>query len=175
MCFNPSKSKGLNKYTFIQKTGKVSDEVDTRWFSHFNSLKFILANTNLIFEANDDVLKSLSTVREISSKAEANELHFDIQKDEFSMLSKYADIMMPIYFAILFFESNASKVTHIVPIILQIEKHWNNLLKDKTFAQFYNTIDFILIRLKHRKFHLLNWQLFHISYSFTSGGQIFAR
>ena len=158
-----------------KKTGKVPDEVDTRWFSHFNSLKFILANTNLIFEAKDELLKSLSTVRESSSKAETDALHFGIQKDEFSMLSKYADIMIPIYSATLFFESNTSKVTDIVPIVFQIEKHWNNLLKDETFTQFYNTIDFLLERLKHRKFHLLDWPLLHLAYSFTPGGRIFAR
>lgn len=49
-------------------TGKVPDEVDTRWFSHFNSLKFIISNASMIFKARNDKIKRLSDIKDSSSK-----------------------------------------------------------------------------------------------------------
>lgn len=162
-----------NKFSKI--TGKVPDEVDTRWFSHFNSLKFILRNADSIFNARNEMLKHLETKRDESSANERNELLLNIKEDEFELLFQYSDVMVPIYSATLYFDSNISKAVEIVPIVTQIEKHWETLLCNNAYKSFHQAIQTLLDRLNHRKFHLLDWPLLYLGYSLTPGGRVYAR
>ena len=169
------KVKNFINNKFHKICGKVPDEVETRWFSHFNSLKFLLNNRKIIFDAKNEYIRRLSTSKDVFYHEQKEELNENLVEKDFDLLSKYAEVMVPIYSSTLFFDSNISKAVEIVPIIYQIEAHWNNLLQNDSYEEFHGTLNSLLSRLKCRKFHLMDWPLLNLAYSLTPGGRIFVR
>ena len=172
-CLQNMKSLINKKYS--KTVGKVPDEVECRWFSHYNSLKYILSHINEISSARDATLHRLKDIRNSSSESEKEELMSTLNDESFDLLYKYSKVMLPIYSSTLFFEQNISKAAEIVPIVQQIETYWQKLLENEDFEQFYDVIQILKKRLCHRKFHLLDWPIVNLAYSLTPGGRIYAR
>ena len=153
-----------------KEVGVVPSEVETRWFSIMNSLKFLLTKKAKIIEVCDDLL-----IQDSVSEKDKQSLSDIFNESNFEIIYKYALTMVPIYSATLFFNSNNSKASEIVPIAIQIREYWEKLLKDEEFEEFHNVIEILLERLKHRLFHLQDLPLLYFIYSLTPGGRIFAR
>lgn len=93
--------------------GKVPSEVETRWFSRFNTIKFLLKKKVELISLREDLLNNPTI-------DESDKLKYkDILKDaNFEKIVKFVNIMLPIYSATLYFDSNISKACAIVPISL---------------------------------------------------------
>lgn len=172
-CLNNMK-QFINK-KFSKIVGKVPDEVETRWFSHYNSLKFILTNKIAITSSRDAAVHQLKGIRGEHVQMQREELLSILKDDNFDLLNKYANVMLPIYITTLFFEENTSQAVSAVPIIKQVENYWEKLLNNQDFGDFHSAITILLQRINHRKFHLLDWPLLNLAYSLTPGGRIYAR
>lgn len=83
--------------------------------------------------------------------------------------------MLQIYSTTLYFNSNNAKAADIIPVVFQIKEYWEDLYKNEDFEDFYDVINLLLERLRHRLFHLQDLPLLYLIYSLTPGGRIFAR
>ena len=162
--------KNLINSELYKIIGKVPNEVATRWFSQFNSLKFLLNKKNEIFALRDDLLKS-TNIPDDHKQTYTSVL----SQTNFEIITKYCYIMLPIYAATLYFDSNCSKVSEIVPIVFQIRKYWEDLACRQEYIEQKSLINLLLDRLKHRCFHMQDWPLLYLIYSLTPGGRVFAR
>lgn len=150
--------------------GKAPSEVETRWFSRFNTLKFLLNKKNVLIKNRDDIQQCHSLPEHLKDK-----VRIVLSDSNFSKIEKYTFIILPIYSATLFFDANVSKASDIVPIVFQIKAYWETLTDDEEYSECKGLIQKLLNQLKHRCFHLQDWPLLHFIYSLTPGGRIWAR
>lgn len=150
--------------------GIVPSEVETRWFSKMNTVKFLIMKQHEIIELRNELLKMQSV-----SSNDKKSLTDIFDEKKFDIINKYALTMLPIYSATLYFNSNNAKAADIIPVVFQIKEYWEDLDINEDFEDFYDVINLLLERLRHRLFHLKDLPLLYLIYSLTPGGRIFER
>lgn len=162
--------KDIVNKQLVKLVGKAPSEVETRWFSRFNTIKFLLNKKSELIQIRDDLLASDSLPEHLKEK-----IRKVLSGSNFDQIEKYTNIILPIYSATLFFDSNVSKASDIVPIVSQIKLYWEELKDNEDYYEHKELIQKLLERLIHRCFHIQDWPLLHFIYSLTPGGRIWAR